>query len=217
MSCPAWSLPSRLRGAEPTGDDVRISRATSRQTGSLDHGCRADPRSASCRPEKAGGQSQAEPRVWEPEDQEHVSKGGSSRSRGSVRFLCLPFSSIQTLGRQDGTRPGPTSSVRTVFLLSLPSETLNSSGINHHNSRKQAKPGRNPDVWFAAEAFAVTTHPCFPKEDSGDLGRSLPRGPQDVAGSQLTVYTLHEMASCHGPSSVLCIARRATAPPAPTR
>lgn len=132
----------------------------------------------------------------------------------------LPLSALflySALGRRDGTRPAPTSSVRTVFLLSLPSETLNSSGINHHNSRKQAKPGRNPDVWFAAEAFAVTTHPCFPKEDSGDLGRSLPRGPQDVAGSQLTVYTSHEMASCHGPSSVLCIARRATAPPAPTR
>lgn len=58
-------------------------------------------------PRKPGGQSQAEPRVWEPEDQEHVSKGGSSRSRGSVHVLCLPFSSIQTLGRQDWDEARP--------------------------------------------------------------------------------------------------------------
>lgn len=168
-------------------------------------------------PRKPGGSPRPSPESGNQRTRSTCPRAGAAGAGGACASSVCPFPLFRPSVDRIGTRPGPTSSVRTVFLLSLPSETLNSSGINHHNSRKQAKPGRNPDVWFAAEAFAVTTHPCFPKEDSGDLGRSLPRGPQDVAGSQLTVYTSHEMASCHGPSSVLCIARRATAPPAPTR
>lgn len=89
----------------------------------------------------------------------------------------LPLSALflySALGRRDGTRPAPTSSVRTVFLLSLPSETLNSSGINHHYSRKWAKPDRNPDVWFAAEAFTMTP-----------WAAALPGGPRTLPEASL--------------------------------